>query len=338
MNEINEALEQPFDFKTARKSFSRIGMALLLILLIASVLQALCVSLPPLIWGEDNWLSTSSWGLWIITFVPLYLISVPIGLLILKKLPAKKPVDEKLGAKRFLSYIPLCFFMMYTGSFIGTILSSLLSGGMAQNALLNYAMDTNPIKVLVIVILAPLLEELVFRKQLIDRCRKYGEKWAVVLSGVCFGLFHANLFQFFYAFALGLLFAYIYIRTGRLRYPVILHCIINFVGSVIAPWLLTNVDIEAISALDPMGAPEEALNILTENALGLAAYGLFTVFVAVMFFWGLALFIMKVQKLRWEEAEKPLPVGSGFKTVYLNPGMIIFVVFCLITTIAALFI
>ena len=49
------------------------------------------------------------------------------------------------------------------------------------------------------VVLAPVMEELIFRKVLIDRTIVYGDKAAVVLSGLLFGVFHGNFHQFFYA-------------------------------------------------------------------------------------------------------------------------------------------
>jgi len=341
MNERKETdmiNEDAFDYKTAKKSFSRIGFALLVTILAGIALQMIFMLLPPVIWGEDNWLSASSWGMWIMTFVPLYAIAMPLGLLTMKRLPKAEARDERLGAKTFLSYVPVCFFLMYAGSIIGNILSLSLSGGAAQNALLDYAMDTNPLKILVIVVLAPLLEELVFRKQLIDRTRQYGEKWAVMLSGISFALFHTNLFQFFYAFALGVLFGYIYVRTSRLRYTVLLHCIVNFLGSVVAPWILSLLDLEALSAIDIIGSPDAAMGLIAENLSGILVYGLYICFMMLMSVWGLVLFIMKIGKLRWEEAESELPKGHGFKTAYLNAGMILFVVFCFGATMAALFV
>ena len=208
---------------------------------------------------------------------------------------------------------------------------------MAENAILEYAMDDNPIKILVIVILAPILEELVFRKLLIDRCVVYGEKWAVIFSGVCFGLFHGNLFQFFYAFFLGCIFAYIYIRSGKMRYTAILHMLINFIGSVVAPWFISTIDLEALATLDPIGAPEAAMEIIMENAMGLVLYVLFMLFVMVMFFWGLALFINKLNKTHWEAVPSPLPKGTAFKTAYLNVGMILFTLTCILLTVFMLF-
>ena len=55
----------------ARKTFSRIGLALCAILVIATVLQLFWFGVPTIIWGENNWAASSSWGMWIGTFAPL---------------------------------------------------------------------------------------------------------------------------------------------------------------------------------------------------------------------------------------------------------------------------
>ena len=68
---------------------------------------------------------------------------------------------------------------MYAGNLIGTFLSLLLSGGQAQNALYSFIQTDSPVKIVVIVFLAPVIEEFVFRKKLIDRARRYGEKSAM---------------------------------------------------------------------------------------------------------------------------------------------------------------
>ena len=54
------------------------------------------------------------------------------------------------------------------------------------------------------------------------------------VSALLFALYHANLEQFFYAFLLGLLLAYVYYRTGLLRVSVALHMVLNFFGAVMS--------------------------------------------------------------------------------------------------------
>lgn len=323
---MNESL---CEIKPVRKVFSRIGLALCVILVVTSVLQILWGVIPTLIWGEGNWLTSSSWGMWLGTFVPIYLIAVPVGLLLLRRLPAEAPGSSKLGAKNFLIYLLIAIFLMYGGNYIGTMLSSILSGGSAENGLMDYAMDTNPLKIVVMVILAPLIEEYVFRKQILDRTRKYGEKIAVFLSALAFGLFHLNLFQFFYAFLLGWLFAYIYMRTGRLRYPVILHGIVNFMGSVAAPFVLSLVDMEALANMDVNATAEEILALYGDMLPGLLVYILYAMLLMGLAIAGLVLLIVKCRKLVWKEADAQLPKGTAVKAVYLNAGMVVYILLCL---------
>lgn len=329
--------ETTYDLSPARKVFSRIGLALCAIVVISTALQALWITVPPMLWGDDNWLTASSWGKWIGSFAPIYLVAIPVSLLIMKKLPAQAPQAHKLGWNKFFVFLPICFCLMYGGNIIGNVLSFLLSGGQAQNAIVDYAMDTNPLKILVMVILAPVMEEYVCRKQIIDRTRQYGEKTAVVLSALTFGLLHQNLFQFFYAFALGLVFAYIYTRTGRLRYTILFHGIINFMGGVIAPWILSLIDQDALLNLDPNASTQELLAVYAEILPGMLISLVYSMFLMGMAVAGLVLLIVKRKQLVWQEGDAELPQGTAAKTVYLNVGMVLYILLCGVSFVLALF-
>lgn len=335
---MDEIIYNANELKTAKKTFSRIGLAFCVMFLAATILQRLLISVSAILWGENNWLATSSWKKWIMSFVPLYLAGMPLCILIMKKLPAKPPQDTPMAKKAFLTAIPILFCITYVGNLLGTFLSLILSGGNAQNALNEFAMDTNPIKILVIVILAPLLEEYICRKLIIDRTQQYGEKLAVFLSALIFALMHQNLFQVFYAFGSGLLFGYIYIRTGRLRYSVLLHGIVNFVGTVVAPGVLSLLDMEklnSLSAMDP-SATEEVFTIMGEilpGLLALLAYALLQWGLAIA---GLVLLILKHKQLIWKSADTDLPRAIRFRSAYLNTGMILYILLCCIMTLFVL--
>lgn len=328
--------ETPQDLVQARKAFSRIGLAFCAILVIASMLQALLIFVPEKLWGPENWLLTSSWGMWLLTFVPLYLVAIPVGVKIMGKLPAAAPEEHALSGKHLLVFFLVGYFFLYVGNILGTVLSMVLSGGSAENAVMNYAMDNNPIKVLFLVILAPLLEEYICRKQIIDRIGCYGEKTAVFFSAIVFGLLHQNLFQFFYAFGMGLVLGYLYIRTGRLRYSVVLHGIINFLGSVIAPALLNLVNLEALSGIDPAAAPEEMIGLLLEILPGLLVFGLYSMVMFAVVIAGLVLLLVNRKKLLWKEPQTRLPREAASKTVYWNVGMVLYILLCAASTVLAL--
>ena len=219
----------------AKSCFGRLGWALCAYAMVIVVLQLVAVAIGGVLFAMGVNVLENAWFLWAASFIPQYLVGVPLFLLILRKMPVVEQSQTKLGGGKFWALLLVSFPVMSLGNIIGTFLSGLLSGGTAQNGVEAMVSGGNPLILFTVVILAPLVEELVFRKQLLDRCAQYGEKTAMVFSALTFALFHMNLFQFFYAFGMGLIFAYVYLRTRRLRYPVLMHMIINFMGSVVPP-------------------------------------------------------------------------------------------------------
>lgn len=314
--------------KEAKKHFSKLGLSAFVMLGLDVAAQLLLVGVVNTVWPQ--WLEYT-WGMWLVTFAPLYLVAIPIGLLLLRKVPAKPLEKHDLKPGRYLVTAIICVFMMYAGNILGNIITSLLRllpGIAAENPIMGYAADNALLpKVLFMVILAPIIEEYIFRKQLIDRMHIYGEKLAVMTSALIFGLFHGNLSQFFYAFALGLVFGYVYLKTGKLRYSIGLHMFINFLGSVIAPLF-----VEKIAALDTMETMDmAALEAILPWLLGFVAYALVLIGLAIA---GLVLLCINQRKVSFATAELELPKGSRFKTVYLNVGMILFVIGCAALMIA----
>ena len=316
----------------ARKDFSRMGHALLALGSITTVLQILLSlllkSLPP-----DSPVRQMELMRWILSVGPMYLVAIPVSLLLMRKIPAETCPAENLGGKRFFVLMLICMPLMYGGNLLGIQLSSLLSGGSAENRLLDY-IGGNPLySLLFVVLLAPILEELVFRKQIIDRLGKYGEKHAIFFSALAFGLFHMNLFQFFYAFALGLLFAYVYTRTRRLRYCVIMHMIINFMGSVLAPLLLGLVDMDTLAAMETGTVTTDQL---LQMVPGLIAYFCYALVYLGCVIAGFVLLLIRWNKTEFHPASRELLPDSG-TVIYGNRGMVLFIVFCLIMTVLTLF-
>lgn len=82
-----------------------------------------------------------------------------------------------------------------------------------------------------VVILAPIIEELMLRGILFGRLRQ-GIPFvaANILQAAVFGIYHWNIIQGIYAFALGLLLGYIYERTRTLLAPILVHIFINGSG------------------------------------------------------------------------------------------------------------
>ncbi|MBR6595050.1 MAG: CPBP family intramembrane metalloprotease [Oscillospiraceae bacterium] len=90
--------------------------------------------------------------------------------------------------------------------------------------------DTKLISGMIIMFLmAPLVEEIAFRGLMFNLTTKYSNVWiATIFSSVLFGLWHRNIGQFFPTTVLGMVFAWTYQRTGKLRHAMIVHSISNF--------------------------------------------------------------------------------------------------------------
>ena len=321
--------------KQTRRDFSRIGASLCLMVVIwyalATVLEG---ALYAAVGGKGE---APNWVTYVGSGVPLYLIAMPIAVMLMGKSTVieTRKFDMKPGL--FFKLLLMCLPMMWVGSMVGSMLSLALSDGEATNRVADLAMQTNIWNVVFLVILGPIFEEWMFRKQLIDHTRKYGEKTAILLSGLAFGLFHMNLFQFFYAFLLGLMFGYVYTRTSKLRYSTAMHMIINFNGGVLAPWVLTRVDLDQLEKVSEAAENGNAAAMeqwASQNVEGLAIMLVYFVLYGAVILAGFVLLIRNFKKFEFYTAPEELPRGTRAKTVCGNVGMIMFImVTCMLTAV-----
>jgi len=91
---------------------------------------------------------------------------------------------------------------------------------------------TNLMLVICLAVVPAIFEELLFRKAIINASRKVGVGFAIIISSLMFGLIHMNLGQFIFATLLGLIFAYLYVKTGNIKIPMILHFLNNGYASL----------------------------------------------------------------------------------------------------------
>lgn len=92
-------------------------------------------------------------------------------------------------------------------------------------------------------ILAPIIEEFVFRYAIIEIFSKKGRNIAIFISALMFGFAHFNIIQSSHAFILGLILGYLYWNGKNLLKPVIVHLIINSTSVLYeyAPGYLQNI-------------------------------------------------------------------------------------------------
>lgn len=123
--------------------------------------------------------------------------------------------------------------------------------------------ELNFMTILAAVILAPIGEEILFRGVTLRLAEKAGLKFwiANIIQAVCFGIAHLNVVQGIYAFAMGLIIGYIYNKYNSLYVPILLHALINFLGTVVSVLASSKV---------PETAAEPGLGICVAGFVGFA--------------------------------------------------------------------
>lgn len=249
--------------RTQRRLFSRVFFALFMYIALSFVLSTAVYVVASMVLPQDVYakFAMSTPASIIVSCVTQYLIAFPIFLLcLIGTKTAEKREKKKLSLGQFILFFAVGESLMYLGNIIGIMLNNFfgsIRGSVPENDLVSIINET-PIYLIFImmVILAPIFEELICRKLIIDRLSVYGDHIAIGFSAIAFGLLHENLYQFFYATMLGVLLGYIYTYTRQVKYTVIMHMIINFMGSIVVlPIEKFMVEFDRLAALFEAGEP-----------------------------------------------------------------------------------
>ena len=253
----------------------------------------------------------------IVSSMAMYLVAFPIAGLLFKRISYPKPerIREKWSMGTWAVIFLICIGVMSVGNLVGRGFMLLFGSGSAQNTV-DIVVENSGFWVSMVVMVAagPIVEEILMRKLVIDRILIFGEKTAVLPSGLLFGLLHGNFYQFFYAFALGLIFGYVYVRTGRVRNTIVLHMMINFIGSVLIMGLMEWMSLPGIFGL--IGT----LMLLGYELLYLGASICGIVFLLV--FWKK----IRFYQTPYEWSAPFMNLGKRAGIVFGNIGMILFVI------------
>ena len=326
------------EFKTNRKHFSKIGLVMFLGTLIIYGVQLLATliikSIPAISENADLYL--------ICNMLPTYAIAYPLIFLMFKMVPAEVGVEKK---KMKVRHILIAFAITYAGTYLSNLVGSFITTiiGVIKRSEVENVMETLTGQIslwcnfLIVVIAAPIMEELLFRKFLIDRMSRYGQGVSIILSGLMFGLFHGNLNQFVYAFLIGVLFGFIYVKTRNIIYTIILHMITNFLGGFVSTIILDLIDYNKLMELAGLEDPEILITFLKDNAIGLLVFMAYSMVLMAVVVFGIVMFFVNKRKFKLEPGEITIEKGMRFRTVILNVGVILFCVFWLVMIVLQLF-
>lgn len=309
------------NLKLARKAFSRSQLNLALFYVFYLVVSFIVILFLP-----DDYSETAEY---LAHYIPMYLVAFPLYLLISKPLETAKPEKHKMTFFQLFKAFLVCEFVGIVGNYIGVFVNLILSLFFKSNTASTMLTDgifgeSSGLFLVIAVVCAPFVEEMLFRKVLIDRIRKYGNGTAIVVSGLLFGLFHGNFTQFFYATFLGCVFAFIYIRTGKIQYTIGLHMTVNFWGSALPYLAMRNQDTAPFTeALTTFHVSDVGALLSSMKYMILVSGSVYAFAIA-----GLVVFILHKNELKVDAPIAPIPKGKRFVTVCCNIGFLAMMIVC----------
>ena len=170
----------------------------------------------------------------------IFVLSIVIPIFIINNftpksnIKVKKEVKEKSdisAVKLYFIGFAFIFVIQYIGEFIidkFSISSDLISSSMIY--------DKSILGIIILIIqmaiLPGIFEELLFRKAILSKARRFGNMFAIIFSSVAFGLIHLNLAQGIVAVLIGIVFSYIAIKAKTIKIGMALHITNNLIATL----------------------------------------------------------------------------------------------------------
>ena len=255
---------------------------------------------------DPNLLMTD-WANFFLIAVSFYLIGFPLAYCMMKKIPTAVSQEKKrLTLRQFVEYGLISYAVMILLNFLTTFLLSFIELFKTEsivNPVQQVILTGSPwLSLLCIVVLSPIIEELLFRKILLDRVRIYGDKVAIIFTAIAFGFYHGNLSQLFYAVGLGIILAYIVLKTNQLKYSIGIHMFVNAMGSLILPMLI--------------GDGSDLLRAQIASVI-----------VVILITFGTILIIKNRKKVELVQGDLTIPESKLMQLVWLNHGVFAYLLF-----------
>ena len=225
-----------------RREFSKLGWTLLIysLLMNACVIVFLVFDMVMVNIGKMNgmnyteeqvshMLMNNGWG---------YLVSIAIGLLILRLWQGKRFVRETLWTRGrpmkpgdFFNLLALTLGVQLVFSILVSLMEAFfnLFGMSLMDSVESATMSADSFSMFLYMgVGAPVAEEILFRGLILRKLQPYGKRFAIVLSALLFGIFHGNPVQIPYAFLVGLVLGYTAMEHNIL-WAMVLHMFNNLV-------------------------------------------------------------------------------------------------------------
>ncbi|TFJ91524.1 CPBP family intramembrane glutamic endopeptidase [Lentibacillus salicampi] len=128
-------------------------------------------------------------------------------------------------------------FMAYAANYIASSIETFVLGISPGSENTQMIMDLTrsvPLFMVITAIIAPILEEIIFRKIIFGELYKRMNFFlAALLSALAFGLIHMEPEHILVYASMGFVFAFLYVKTKRIIVPIIAHMVMNSVSVIV---------------------------------------------------------------------------------------------------------
>ncbi len=281
-----------------------------------------------------------------IKYILMYLLILPLGMILIRltqrndkavrlaqgfRKPEKsfgwclKWILIAIGASTMLASVP---------TIIGTVLQLIFdtSTSPTKNLLTIQSMSVIAVPKWITatvptLIFAPIIEELLFRGLIFPNNRKLGELFAIIVSGIFFGLWHQNLPQIFATASFGMFSAFLYLKTKSI-FPSMLAHFLNNAIAVSRDFLASKLDLQHFSA--------DSASALLESLIPMGIFLLYSFIAGSIITVGLVFFIIELVKkkeFQFEKGELDLPLGKKILVYFTSPTTLIVTLYLIIIII-----
>ncbi len=332
---LEERVDPELEKRELKRTYNRCGWILLIFCLLAFPLSYLIdVVLSGADEGIKEFLGKNA----------LFINSAVVGIetlavaFLLHFIPKAAPKHQKILPKEFFKFV----FFAFGASCIGNLITQFsinfvyfITGIEISDKVSAAIGSVAPWQSFVcVVLIAPITEEFLFRKLIIDRLHKHGEYLAILTSAVFFGLFHQNVYQILPTAAAGLILGYLYCKTGSYLAVTLLHAIYNFVGVFPTIFNAKLTEFADLTAEELSALPVE---IYAEYRAAMAGYIIFMLIVAAINIFGIVLLIINRNKFSTENNAPSLLESDKREIVVRAPGIVAAAVVMILLTVHSLF-
>ena len=253
------------------------------------------------------------WGVWLFIAAGLSLLLWSIS----KKFPMKRIYEHVAPRKMTIQSFAMICASLYGVRFIsklilGGIEKLLFEMGIPATLVANTSeeLTSSIIFVLYLGVMAPVVEEFIFRGFIGYRLERYGKVFTILFTALIFSLFHANIIQEVFTFMAGIVFAYVAIEYG-FQWAVVVHMMNNFIFAVV-------------------------VDIYLAQMINLGAFSIVQLLDLVGF-----IILVLVVILNWKDIKEYIDVNRGFHGIaqitFSRVTIILFIIYLLFRTFLPFF-